>query len=342
MKRLIFVFAFIVGCGSSSDGNEDGGTGGSGGDSGMCTNGCPDDGDPCTNANLNMSTCMCTQVPITAFIPGDGCCPDGATMMDDSDCVVGDDCGNNVIDAGEQCDDGGQVDGDGCDSMCQIEGAEYVQSFESFAAGDPPQDQPTDLANDGWMVGANVFESDGTTFIYNYFAFPAPNGGPGFSAIATGQGGLEQGNNQLSIYNDYNNAADHGMGRRVEAIVFRERDIVAADEGNTIDFSFDAKRGNINDAADAACTGSPSPPCDSTALAFIKTVDPNDSFATTNFITEVMTAIPDTWGRFSMSLDIDAALVGQKLQVGFQSTASDFEPSGIIYDNLVVTNRPTP
>ena len=122
---------------------------------------------------------------------------------------------------------------------------------------------PNSLSEDGWLVGANVFAPDGTTFLYDYFAFPAPNGGAGFSAVAVGEGGPEQGAQQLSIYNDYNNA-DHAAGNIIEAIVFRERTIVASDIGTTISFTFDAKAGNIEGA--------------STALAFIKTLDPGAGF----------------------------------------------------------------
>jgi hypothetical protein len=44
-----------------------------------------------------------------------------------------------------------------------------------------------------------------------------------------------------------------------------------------------------------------------------------------------------TWGRFTISLDLtDALLEGQILQVGFANTASDFEGSGIFYDNVLV------
>ena len=29
-------------------------------------------------------------------------------------------CGNGIVDAGEQCDDGNPIEGDGCDSNCTI------------------------------------------------------------------------------------------------------------------------------------------------------------------------------------------------------------------------------
>lgn len=38
------------------------------------------------------------------------------------DCCEAAICGNGVIDAGEECDDGNEVDGDGCDSNCTVTG----------------------------------------------------------------------------------------------------------------------------------------------------------------------------------------------------------------------------
>ena len=236
------------------------------------------------------------------FGPGPGVCDGAGACVQcniDAQCASGEACVNNVCELTLVC--------------------EYEQDFEALVPGDPPQPVPNSLSEDGWLVGANVFEPDGTTFIYDYFAFPAPNGGPAFSAVAVGEGGPDQGAQQLSIYSDYNNA-DHGLGRIIEAIVFRERTIVGSDVGTTISFTFDAKRGNIEGAT--------------TALAFIKTLDPGAGFATTNFITEDTTNLPATWGTFTLSLAVDATLVGQTLQYGFQTRASNFEGSGVFYDNL--------
>ena len=220
----------------------------------------------------------------------------------DAQCGAGESCVNNVC--------------EGTGVAC-----EYEQDFELLTLGDPPQGQPTDLATDGWLVGANVFAPDGTTFLYDYFAFPAPNGGPAFSAVAAGEGGATQGAQQLSIYNDYNNA-DHAAGNIIEAIVFRERTIAASDVGTTISFTFDAKAGNIEGA--------------STALAFIKTLDPGAGFATIDNITQDTTNLPATWGSFTLSLVVDASKVGYILQYGYQTRASNFEGSGNFYDNITV------
>ena len=132
------------------------------------------------------------------------------------------------------------------DNIVVDPGAQYSQDFESL---DPMSS--TALSDDGWIVFGNAFQADGETLVYGYGPNPAPNPGEGFCAIATGQGGASQGANQLSIYSDYANQ-DQGNGLRIEANTFQERTITAADVGNTIVFSFDAKRGNIN-SVDEGC-----------------------------------------------------------------------------------------
>lgn len=190
----------------------------------------------------------------------------------------------------------------------------YSQDFEGLIKANSAA-----LSGDGWVVFGNVFSPDHSTYFYGYGTFPAPNGGSAFCAIASGEGGAAQGAQQLSIYNDYNNT-DHAVGNQIEANVFREQTIAAGDVGSTWTFEFNAKLGNLV--------------APSTALAFIKTIDPANGFATTNFVTANMTAIPTTWKTYSISLTIDAGLVGQLIQFGFNSTASHYVASGVYYDNL--------
>ncbi len=192
--------------------------------------------------------------------------------------------------------------------------APYTQSFEGLVMGDPSA-----LANDGWIVYGNVF-TPALVYMYGYGPYPAPNGGNAFSAIDAGQGGPEQGAQQLSVYNDYNNL-DHANGNWVEANVYREQTISAADVGKTWTFQFDAKLGNLV--------------APSTALGFIKTLNPAAGWATTNFLTVNTTAIPATWNTYTIALTIDAGLVNQILQIGFASTATNYVASGVYYDNLV-------
>ena len=218
-------------------------------------------------------------------------------------------------------------------NACEAPGlvCEYEQDFEALDPADPDA-----LANDGWIVFGNVFDGETGDFLFDYGAFPAPNNpaAPAFSLIATGQGGPEQGEQQLVIISDYNARDQQDAGDRVQANTFQQRTIVANDVGKTLTFSFDAKRGNINDPADPACSTTPNPPCDSTALAFIRTVDPAAGFAVTNNITLDTMNLPVEWMRYSIEITIDAGLVGQLLQFGFSATASNDEPSGNVYDNI--------
>ena len=99
----------------------------------------------------------------------------------------------------------------------------------------------------------------------------------------------------------------------------RSQTITAGDIGKTLTFSFDAKLGNLADS--------------STASAFIKTIDGTGNL--TNFVPFDTTGIPSEWNTYSISLDLtDALLEGQALQYGFSATATNNEPSGVVYDNV--------
>lgn len=189
----------------------------------------------------------------------------------------------------------------------------YSQDFETYA---PPA--PGALLGDGWLVFGNVFGPD-WSYWYGYGPFAAPNDGAAFCAVALGEGGPGQGAQQLSVYSDYNNA-DHGNGAWIESNVFQEQLIGPGDVTETWAFTFDAKRGNLAG--------------NSTALAFIKTLDPNAGYATTNYITMDMTSLSTSWTCYCLMIVIDASLDGQILQFGFSNTATAYEPSGIFYDNV--------
>jgi hypothetical protein len=197
--------------------------------------------------------------------------------------------------------------------------APYTQDFETLSMPGVGL-----LLGDNWLVYGNVFAADNTTYLYGYGPYQAPNDGAAFCAIAAGEGGAEQGVQQLSVYNDYNNTGAHQAGQFVEANVYQERTITAADVGQTYYFEFQAKMGNlINDISGT-----------SSAAAFIKTLNPAAGYALTHFVTANMTAIPTTWGGYSLNLYIDRSLIGQIFQFGFLNRATLFNPSGIFYDNV--------
>ena len=194
-----------------------------------------------------------------------------------------------------------------------IEVSPYAEDFEGLDMMDPLA-----LNNANWKIFANVFDPGGV-FLYNYGVFAAPNGGPGFSAITSMQGGPDQGLQQLVTYSDYNNG-DHGNGFLIETSVFQEQVVGATDVGKTFKFQFDAKLGDLVSPSEAS--------------AFIKIID-SSTFALDGFASMETTNLPTTWGTYSLSLTIEPQHVGDFFQIGFQTEASNFTPSGIVYDNIV-------
>jgi hypothetical protein len=82
-----------------------------------CPSSC-DDGIACTTdiktgsaANCNV---VCSHQTIASCVGGDGCCPNGCTSGNDTDCLST--CGNGVVDAGETCDPPNSTT---CSSTCQ-------------------------------------------------------------------------------------------------------------------------------------------------------------------------------------------------------------------------------
>jgi hypothetical protein len=194
----------------------------------------------------------------------------------------------------------------------------YSQDFEAL----PPVNGS--LAGNGWLNYGNVFDPAGN-YLYGYGPFGAVNNIGNWQDIVTGQGGPMQGNQQLVVYSDYANGS-HGAGNWVESNCYQEQSIPAGATG-TWRFIFDAKRGNIGGA--------------STARGFIKTLDPSSGWQMTNYIIADMTSIPDTWGTYWVSINV-TGLDGQILQFGFSSTATNYEPCGIFYDNVGFAESPSP
>ena len=193
----------------------------------------------------------------------------------------------------------------------------YTQDFEALAPVNGA------LTADGWLVYGNIFDPAGN-YLWGHGPWAAPNNIGNWCDIVTGEGGGAQESQQLVMYSDYGNA-DHGVGNLIESNLFQEQVIPAGAAGIWY-FTFDAKMGNLGGA--------------STALAFIKTLDPNAGWAMTNFITADMTSISSMWGSYMVSIDV-TGLDNQILQFGFASTASNYEPCGIFYDNVAFTSDGT-
>lgn len=194
----------------------------------------------------------------------------------------------------------------------------YSQDFEGLV-----QAAPNALSADGWLIFANVFSPDMSSYYYGYGVFPAPNNTGGFCGVDfTPEPGYAA--QDMVVYSDYNNG-DHAAGNRIEANVFQERLVGAGDVGSLWTFRFDAKMGNLE--------------APTTALAFIKTLNPAAGYAMTNYITQNTTTTPATWTNYTLNILIDPSLVGQILQFGFSNNCSNYKGSGVFYDNISFFNN---
>ncbi len=197
----------------------------------------------------------------------------------------------------------------------------YSQDFESLDMTDPAA-----LTADGWKIFANVFDGMTGGFLYGYGVFDAPNGGAGFSAVASGDGGPFQMSQYMNIYSDYGNSGEHTNGNVVNALVFQEQPIGAADEGNTWRLSFDHRQNPL--VVNPAMTV--------TTQAFVKVLKTSDGSFATLFEAQFDStdSSADAWASMALDVLIDPAYVGELMQFGFSSFATNFEDSGRYYDNL--------
>lgn len=195
-------------------------------------------------------------------------------------------------------------------ALAQLDVSEDFESYTLHPGGDVGN--IGDIGG-GWLGFVNVwgdYPGCNTTYLYGYGVFPAPNSDAAISGIVTGSDGQA-----LNMFSDYLNG-DHANGNCIETNVFQETTFSGADAG-TYEFTFDAEA--------PAALGS-----GVNAYGFVKVLDPNAGFAAVLFQT-VETA---TGGSKTISVDLDASFDGMILQWGFANTASNYESSGRIYDNL--------
>ena len=111
---------------------------------------CPDDGDPCTTAAC---------APVTGSIYGNCVQNTIANCNTNQPTAI---CGNGIVDAGEECDDGNNTNNDGCNGDCTFSCVDGVsQNCDNKAGCDP-----NDLAKYPGCLPEND-NSDGTTWTGN-------------------------------------------------------------------------------------------------------------------------------------------------------------------------------
>jgi hypothetical protein len=197
----------------------------------------------------------------------------------------------------------------------------YSSDFEDYTTGDVENFKIGNIVNGGagWFPGTYGAPGDYNT---------------GYSAIVD-EGGAAQGSKQLSIFSDYNGWSPFSMGPGTTIQTFVSQDIGsfdAQDVGMTYTLTFDGKLGNIDTSL-------------SQAEAFIKVLKSSDgSFIELANITFDSDALLTTdWSEgLTIDLLVDLGMVGELVQIGFNTTATDYSPSGVVYDNLNFSSSPVP
>jgi hypothetical protein len=191
----------------------------------------------------------------------------------------------------------------------------FTADFEAFDV--------TSAEITGWAHYVNAFAPNGDYIGGGGGA--APNGG-NISNVTSGEAGIDQGVQYLNVFSNYGDNVNHEAGNTLETSVYREFVIAAGDSG-TYRFSFDAKRPTANAVV-----------APSSSQAFIKVLDPNNGYATVvNEVVDTTTLSDAEWATLSIDIEIDGAgRAGQIIQFGFNNRATNYNPSAVLYDNVVV------
>lgn len=229
----------------------------------------------------------------------------------------------------------------------------YTQDFETM--GVASEDGNNDIENDGWIAAGAEFDGvpltfeDGNqeirgTYTNFYSAASTSNSLEGnWTQIKN-----EEANNAgettkyLNTFSDYGNGDIHqNPPASVNSLIFKQFTIDASDIGKIVTFTFDVKRpaivdeglGDVSSAAGVGCTNT----C--LAGAFFKTIDPSNNYAQTNYVIEnTINASQSEWQTRSIVLDLaNSDLEGQFLQFGFENFATNYDNTGVFYDNLSLT-----
>jgi len=240
---------------------------------------------------------------------------------------------------------------------------DYSQDFNDLLPADPGDTaDDLELENDNWVFFGSAFKpAEDPNGYFQYGSYEGIGGAPnnvGRAFSGVNVDGLDPSGNQfLNVFANYNQGercdvtgvdasgnatcdtsvdptAVVDTDWQIKATVYRELGIIStADSGKTVTFDFDARRPDDGSAVGVNCVS----PC--TAAAFIKTIDPNNGYATTNNIVLDTTAIAlGTWESYTLKLDLtNPDLEGQILQFGFENVNRGYDTSGVNYDNVDFT-----
>jgi hypothetical protein len=169
-------------------------------------------------------------------------------------------------------------------------------------------ESPTAMTEDGWIAAINYFTTDCTTYVSSPYAFPAPDNGPQVSALTAGAT-----SQVVNIYSNYDDPEQTNFC--LETNVFQEVfPITEAHVGDYI-FSYDVELPAPENTGDKV-------------NGFVKVLT-SDYSAVLLSLSE-----PSIAGTTDITLSITKAMVGGRLQFGFNNYAYNYEASGMWYDNV--------
>jgi cysteine-rich repeat protein len=115
-------------------------------------------------------------------------CPDGRNVIGfdaGGNIICSGDCGNLVLNAGESCDDGNTVSGDGCSAACQTEKVGGVVGVRepAYTAPAPVQSAPAAVAADA-VQGPIITDVDPTNVVFGKSGVTVTIEGSGFDGTS--------------------------------------------------------------------------------------------------------------------------------------------------------------
>jgi len=214
-------------------------------------------------------------------------------------------------------------------------GSAQFSFSDNFEFPTPLADGTFDFGN-GWLVFIGFPEGQGMSpaDFEGFGPFTAPNGTGGLGQIDTNEaaGGGCNMNQYYNVFSQYNATDAHTFGRPVESSNFQQHEITADDVGRTYIFQFDHIANQDPDPMNNLIPGD----VNVFALeAFIRVID-SQFFFDQSPAAPVQTGTSNSWTTSSLSITIDASWVGDFLQFGFFSSATNFAPTGVWYDNVSI------
>ena len=126
-----------------------------------CDDGNPDNGDGCDSQCKLENGEMCVEAEANS-------CQGVCDLLDSNTCEPANTCGNGTMDANEKCDDGNNLDNDGCGANCKLENGANCSAFDDCESGvcdmlESDQCESADTCGNGVLETGEGCDDGGTT-----------------------------------------------------------------------------------------------------------------------------------------------------------------------------------